>query len=130
MPRKNINNKSNVCKCEAENVVFLPCSGASNCGQIANQAAVNLTEEGVGNMYCLAGIGAHIEGMVESAKSANRIVAIDGCSVACASKVIEHLGLTVTNRICVTDLGIEKAQGIAQEDVDMIMSYARKLLAT
>ena len=58
------------CQCRAEEVVLLPCSGGSNCGQITNQVAVKLTEEGVGNIYCLAGIGAHIEGMVESARSA------------------------------------------------------------
>jgi uncharacterized metal-binding protein len=121
---------SNTCTRQAETVVLLPCSGASNSGQIANQAAVKLTEEGVGNMYCLAGIGAHIEGMVESAKSANRIVAIDGCSVACASKVIEHLGLTVTNRICVTDLGIKKEHefNIAPEDISLVMDSVKKSL--
>ena len=58
------------CDCEAQTVVvFLACSGSANCGQIANHAAVKLTEEGVGNMYCLAGIGAHNEGMIESATS-------------------------------------------------------------
>ena len=75
------------CECRAEEVTLLPCSGGSNCGQIANQVAVKLTEEGVGNIYCLAGIGAHIEGMVESARSTKRIVAIDGCSVACARNI-------------------------------------------
>ena len=130
MKDKKIAGENRSRKHPAETIVLLPCSGASNCGQIANQAAVNLTEEGVGNMYCLAGIGAHIEGMVESAKSANRIVAIDGCSVACASKVIEHLGLTVTNRICVTDLGIEKGQGIAQEDISLVMNSIKKSLIT
>jgi len=28
------------CDCSAEDIVFLPCSGASNCGQITNQAVV------------------------------------------------------------------------------------------
>ena len=49
-------NPDQVCSCKAEEVVLLPCSGGSNCGQIANQVAVRLTEEGVGNIYCLAGI--------------------------------------------------------------------------
>jgi uncharacterized metal-binding protein len=63
------------CTCKAEEIIFLPCSGGSNCGQIANRAAVNLNIEKVGRIYCLAGIAAHIDGMVDSARSAKRIVA-------------------------------------------------------
>lgn len=119
------------CKCQAESIVLLPCSGASNCGQIANHVAVKLTEEGVGKMYCLAGIGAHIDSMVESLKSAERIVAIDGCSVACAKQVIEHTGFSVTDRICVADLGIEKLHEftLAPQDIARVSQYTRKALA-
>ncbi len=74
------------CICKAEEIIRLPCSGGSNCGQIANQVAVKLTEEGIGSIYCLAGIGAHIEGMIYSTMAAKRIVALDGCAVACAKK--------------------------------------------
>lgn len=77
------------CTCKAEEITILPCSGGSNCGQIANQAAVNLDTLGVGKIYCLAGVGAHIDGMIESVKSAKRLVVIDGCQVACARKTIE-----------------------------------------
>lgn len=38
--------------------MILACSGGSNVGQAANQAAVELTREGFGKMYCLVGIGA------------------------------------------------------------------------
>jgi uncharacterized metal-binding protein len=31
--------------CKAEEITLLPCSGGSNCGQIANQAAVKLDED-------------------------------------------------------------------------------------
>ena len=96
------------CECTAEEIPFLPCSGGSNCGQIANQVAIQLSEGGIGTIYCLAGIGAHIEGMIESVRSAKRIVAIDGCSVACARKTIEHTGLAVTDWVCVTEEGISK----------------------
>jgi uncharacterized metal-binding protein len=56
------------CDCKAEDIIFLPCAGGSNCGQITNQVAVKLDEAGVGRLYCLAGISAHIAGMVESAR--------------------------------------------------------------
>ena len=119
------------CFCKAEEIILLPCSGGSNCGQIANQVAVKLDEEGVGKIYCLAGIGAHIKGMVESAKSAKRIVALDGCEVACAKKAVEHAGLLVTDWICVTEAGIEKNHvfQLLPEHIALIAERTRKSLS-
>jgi len=119
------------CECTAEEITFLPCSGGSNCGQIANQVAVKLTEEGIGNIYCLAGIGAHIDGMVESVKGAKRLVALDGCSVACAKKTIEHAGLTVTDWVCVTEEGISKNHDfqLGSEEIDLIAQRTKESLA-
>ena len=119
------------CECKAEEIIFLPCAGGSNCGQIANEVAVKLTREGVGQIYCLAGIGAHIEGMIESVRTARRIVALDGCAVACARKTIEHAGLPVTDWICVTGEGIEKNHefDLQQNDVDLIVRRTRDSLS-
>jgi uncharacterized metal-binding protein len=107
------------CLCKAEEITILSCSGGSNVGQIANQAAVSLDTMGVGKIYCLAGIAAHISGMVESARSAKRLVAIDGCQVACAKKTIEHAGLKATDWICLTDEGITKSHSFALEESDI-----------
>ncbi len=119
------------CECTAEEITFLPCAGGSNCGQITNQVAVKLDEEGVGHIYCLAGIAAHIEGMVESARSAKRLVALDGCQVACARKTIEHAGLGVTDWICVTDEGVAKNHQfkLAPEEIELIVRRTRESLA-
>jgi uncharacterized metal-binding protein len=119
---------SDECQCKAENTVLLPCSGGSNCGQIANQVAVSLDIQGLGRIYCLAGIGAHIPGMIESAKGAGRVVAIDGCQVACARKTIEHASLKVSDWICVTEEGITKNHNLMleQEDIEMITQRVKK----
>ena len=124
-------NTALTCECSAEEITILPCSGGSNCGQITNQVAVSLDVLGVGHIYCLAGIGAHIDGMVESAQGAKRIVALDGCQVACAKKTIEHAGLTVTDWICVTDEGISKSHNLLleQADIEFITQRARELLS-
>jgi uncharacterized metal-binding protein len=131
MNRKVRNSVTLQCECKAEEIVLLPCSGASNCGQIANDVAVKLTEDGYGKMYCLAGIGAHNDGMIESARGAKRIVALDGCTVACAKKTVEHAGLTVTDWICVTDAGIEKVHQfrLLKRDIDLIAKQTRESLA-
>jgi uncharacterized metal-binding protein len=63
------------------NIMILACSGGSNVGQLSNQAAVELTQEGFGKMFCLAGIGGHLNGFVQSAKDVPQMVAIDGCAL-------------------------------------------------
>lgn len=119
------------CTCEAAAILIFPCSGSSNCGQIANQAAVHLTENGFGKMYCLAGLGAHDDVMVQTTKAAKQVVAIDGCSTACAKRTIEHAGLTVTDWVCVTEEGISKSHEfkLAPEEIDLITQRTRELLA-
>jgi len=107
------------CTCEASEVLLFPCSGGSNCGQIANQVAVQLTVGNVGKMYCLAGIGAHESVMLDTARAARRVVAIDGCSVACAKKTIEHAGIPVTDWICVTEEGVAKSHNLLLDETDI-----------
>ena len=129
---KKVQGKSELqCECKAEEIILLPCAGGSNCGQITNQVAVKLDEEGVGRIYCLAGIGAHVDGMVESARGAKRIVALDGCKTACAKKTVEHAGLPVTDWICVTESGIEKVHRfqISPGDIDLVSQLTRESLA-
>jgi len=43
------------------------------------KAGVSLTQNGVGKIFCLAGIGGHVSGMIESTKAGKILVAIDGC---------------------------------------------------
>lgn len=119
------------CTCQASEVLIFPCSGGSNCGQIANQVAVELTVGNVGKIYCLAGIGAHESVMLDTARAARRVVAIDGCSVACAKKTIKHAGITVTDWVCVTDEGISKSHNLLldQADIEFIAQRTRELLA-
>jgi len=96
------------CLCEPSEILIFPCSGGSNVGQIANQAGVKLTQTGMGKFFCLAGIGGHVSGMIESTKAGKMLVAIDGCPVACAKKTMEHAGFNIDEYVQVTDLGIEK----------------------
>jgi len=96
------------CPCEPTEVLIFPCSGGSNVGQIANEAAKNLSNLGHGKMYCLAGIGGHVSGITESTKTAKKLIAIDGCPVSCAKKTLEHAGFKADVHLVVTDLDIQK----------------------
>lgn len=78
------------CCAPNNNTMILSCSGASNLGQLSNQAAVEPAREKFGKMFCLAGIGAHLSGFVQSAKDVPAMVVIDGCPVARAKKILEH----------------------------------------
>lgn len=119
------------CTCQASEVLIFPCSGGSNCGQIANQVAVQLTEQGIGTIYCLAGIGAHDKVMIETGKAAKRVVAVDGCSTACSKRTLEHAGITVTDRVCVTEAGIDKVHSFAikPEDTELLAQRVKESLA-
>jgi len=77
-------------------------------GQLTNQAAIELTREGFGNMFCLAGIGGHLSGFVQSAKDVPQMVLIDGCDIGCGKAALAHAEVPLTNYLVVTDLGIEK----------------------
>ena len=67
------------CCTSGGNIMILTCSGGSNAGQLANQAAAELTQEGYGKMYCLAGIGGRLGGFIQSARDVPEMIAIDGC---------------------------------------------------
>ena len=120
-------------KCCAANteIMILACSGGSNVGQLSNQAAVELTQEGFGKMYCLAGIGGQLKGFVQSAKDVPMIAAIDGCSVGCAKAILKNANIPNYSYIVLTDLGIEKNKNftLSDEDVRKVKAVVRAACA-
>lgn len=104
------------CMCGCSDVRVVACSGASNVGQIANQAAIGLAKEKAAGFFCLAGVGGHINGMVKSAREAGIMIAIDGCQVQCAAKTLQHAEIEPAIQIVVTELGIEKSPDLAPDE--------------
>jgi uncharacterized metal-binding protein len=99
--------EKDVCCSGSANTLVLGCSGGSNVGQAANNAMIELDRKGVGNGYCLAGVGADLSGFVESAR-AGRTILIDGCPVGCGKKAFEKHGIVPSLYFVVTEIGIEK----------------------
>ena len=89
-------------------IMILACSGASNVGQLSNRAAVELTQEGFGKMFCLAGIGGNLSGFVQSAKDTPQMIAIDGCEIGCAKATLERAKVPLKDYIVLTELGMQK----------------------
>ncbi len=123
--------KNNECCCTTggSNIMILACSGGSNVGQLTNQAAVELTKEGWGRMFCLAGVGAHLSGFVQSVKDTPQVVVLDGCEIGCAKKIFEHLELPLKNYIVVTkDMQIEKSHDfdIKEDQLEKLKSMIKE----
>lgn len=112
------------CMCQEAGVLVFPCSGGSDVGELSDRVGRAIAKCGQAKMFCLAGIGAHIPGMIESVKAAKNIVAIDGCPVSCAKKTLEHAGFKVES-YNLKDLGFEK--GKTKIDEDSIKSAVSKI---
>jgi len=117
------------CACEGGVKLIFPCSGAADVGEISDRAARTMTAQGHGKMFCLAGIGGNISGMIDSVKGADRLLVIDGCGLDCAKKTMEERGIEDFFHFRVTDLGMEKSKSPAtQERIESVAQKGKELL--
>ena len=121
--------KENICV--AAPTLIFACSGAADVGEISDIAARKLTSEGAGKMFCLAGIGGRVNGIMESTRGAAQILAIDGCSLDCTKLCLEEAGFTDFEHMNVTDIGLEKGKSPAtDENVATVVRAALVRLGT
>lgn len=114
-----------VCCTPASKLIF-PCSGAADVGKIADLAARRLAEDGVGRMFCLAGIGGRVKGILDGTKAAQAILVIDGCPLQCARNTMEQAGFTKFTHLALAELGMEKGKTPATaEAVAKIVNHAK-----
>jgi len=119
------------CCGEEKTVLVYACSGGANVAEVADRVARELMFEGKCTMFCLAGLGADIQGMIQTAKDADLNVVLDGCDMDCAKKIFDRAGVTNYRQIKVTDMGIEKKKGVRAEpeQIDKVMMKTREALA-
>jgi len=103
-----MDDRANVC-CGGPSLIFA-CSGAADVGAIADQAARKMTKDGAGKMFCLAGIGGRVSGIMATTQSAARILAIDGCPLNCVKNSLEQAGFRKYEHLQLADLGMEKGK--------------------
>ena len=115
-------NKS--CCCSAAPKLVFACSGGADVGALADQAARKLTADGVAKMFCLAGIGGRVSGIMKTTEAAVKVVAIDGCPLNCARKTLEQAGFTEFTHVQLADLGFAKGESPVTEDRVMSVAMA------
>jgi uncharacterized metal-binding protein len=115
--------------CAGGPTLIFACSGAADVGEISDRAARQLNTEGMGKMFCLAGIGGRVEGIMRTTQSAARILAIDGCSLDCVRLCLDEAGYAAFDHLRVTDLGLEKGKSPASEKnvATVVKSASEKL---
>lgn len=100
-------------------------------GEIADKAARKLTRDGVGRMFCTAGIGGRISGILKTSEAADSILAIDGCPLNCVKSSLEQAGFTTFKHLQLADLGLEKGKSPAtDENVNRVTARAADLIAS
>lgn len=103
-----------VCCTGAGKLIFA-CSGSADVGKIADLAARKLHEDGAGKMFCLAGIGGRVKGILDGTRSAQAILVLDGCPLHCGRHSLEEAGFKRFEHLCLKDLGMEKGKTPATE---------------
>jgi uncharacterized metal-binding protein len=117
------------CTCSAAPKLIFACSGAADVGDVSDRAARQLTREGDGKMYCLAGIGGGIPGILEQTGLASAILAIDGCPTGCASTSLKKAGFKDFMTMQLADLGLNKGTSPASaENIERVVTAAREQL--
>ena len=97
------------CSCSSTGPkIIFACSGCADVGELADQAARKLSRDGAGKMFCLAGIGGRVSGIVKATEAAQSILAIDGCPLDCTRKTLELAGFAKITHLRLSDLGFEK----------------------
>jgi uncharacterized metal-binding protein len=122
-------NPQSTCCAAAPKLIF-SCSGADDVGEISDRAARKLSAEGAGKMFCLAGIGGRVSGIMETTRVAAAVLAIDGCPLDCARRSLELAGFAKFEHIRLSDLGMDKGKSPATEDrISKVVHHGKSRLA-
>ena len=102
-------------------VVIIPCSGIGKTyGTVSREAAYEVTDQARPGQTQLVALSLLVLGDEEARASVatNPVITIDGCKLACATKMARESGGTVTQEVAVLDVYRRykqfKPQGIAE----------------
>ena len=122
--------QENSCSCSGGPKLIFACSGAADVGEIADRAARQLTKEGIGKMFCTAGIGGRVSGIMKTTESAERILAIDGCPLNCVKNSLEQAGFNKFDHLQLADLGLEKCNSpVTEENISKVAAKGKEMIS-
>ncbi len=99
-------------------------------GGLADQAARMMAKDGTGRMYCLAGIGGRVDGIMANTRAAGRIVVIDGCEQECARKTMELAGFNAFQHLKLAEMGFKKGETpVTPERIRQVAERGAALMA-
>jgi uncharacterized metal-binding protein len=101
--------KQSDCLCGSDEYMVLACSGACDLGQITDNVARKLRDNGVRKMNCLAVVAAGIEKSIIEFKKKN-ILLLDGCPIDCGKQILDKAGFIDYKYVRITDYGYKKGQ--------------------
>ncbi len=87
------------------------CSGCSNVAQLANTLALRLDRQGLAEMSCIAGVGGQVPALVSKALSGRRILALDGCPLACVKGCLAQHQIAPDLHLILSESGLRKRYG-------------------
>jgi uncharacterized metal-binding protein len=98
--------------------VVYACSGCADLGEAADLVSRKLRKTGFvqTKKNCLAGIGLGIQDFINAAKEADEVLAIDGCEIACAKRILEKADIKSTSFI-LTEMGLVKGSTPPSQEV-------------
>jgi len=115
---------------DSQSRLIFACSGASDVGHLTDRAARALAREGVGRMYCLAGIGGQVESMLATTRAAKKVLVIDGCEQECGRKTLKQAGFDRLIHLKLADVGFQKGKTSGKPgEVNLITQEATDLLS-
>lgn len=121
------------CGCSGGNqnlALIFPCSGAADVGEVADRVARQLNRNGIGKMFCVVGIGGRVAGIMATTQGAEKILAIDGCPLACVKNTLEQAGFNHYAHLKLWELGLKKGDTAVNDDlINRVAAEAAKLLA-
>lgn len=118
------------CSCSVAPKLVFPCSGASDVGGLSDQAGRQMTKDGTGRMYCLAGIGGRVDAIMANTQGAAKVLAIDGCSQECARKTLESAGFKDFQHLKLWEMGYKKSEApVTPERIRAVADRGAEMLA-
>jgi uncharacterized metal-binding protein len=122
-------NQKNANECTGGPKLIFACSGAADVGEISDRAARNMSRDGAGKMFCMAGVAGRIPGIMKTTQAASKILAIDGCELDCVKSCLQQAGFGQFEHFRVTDLGLQKGNsGVNNENIAKVVTKGKEML--